>query len=502
MELTKAGGKRVISIFMLIMLNVSIMASLRSLPLVAEFGYSSIFFFFVVALAFLLPQALVAAELATGWPKSGGIYVWVREALGDKWGFFAIWIQWVHNVTWYPVILSFVATTLAYVFYPEAAHNPMYVFGVILVSFWVMTLFNFTGIKISGWFSTIGVIAGTILPGIFLIGLGLFWMMSGQPLQIEFTASALLPDLSRLDNIVFLGGLFLSFAGLEVSSGYAGEVKNPQKNFPISIILAAAITFFLFLLGSLSIAWVIPKEEINLASGLMSALQIFLDNYNLTWLLPILGLLLVFGAVGEVNAWIIGPVKALYSSSRHGNLPPIFQKLNKNQVPTNLLIFQGIIVSLSALMYLAMPSINSSFWILTALSAQIYLVMYVMMFISAIRLRYTRPHVPRAYQIPHPHKGIWLVSCIGIITSIFGIFLVLIPPAQLEQQNFLAYIGFLISGLVSMVALPLIIHAFKKPSWNPTYNKLLQNHNDDDDDLGNSSIDQKNSDKSHLSTPV
>ncbi|MBM3195010.1 MAG: amino acid permease, partial [Chlamydiae bacterium] len=194
---------------------------------------------------------------------------------------------------------------------------------------------------------------------------------------------------------------------------------------------------------------------------------IFLENYNLGWLLGLLGILLVAGAVGETNAWIIGPVKGLYTTSRHGNLPPIFQKLNKNEIPVNLLYFQAIVVTFAAFMYLLMPSISSAFWILTALSAQIYLVMYVMMFIAAIRLRYTRPNVPRAYQIPHPHKGMWLISSIGIITSIFGIFLVFIPPAQFKDESVLTYVSFLMTGLISMVALPLIIHAFKKPSWNP-----------------------------------
>ena len=87
MEVAKQSG-RVISMFVLVMLNVSIMASLRNLPLVAEYGYSAIFFFLIVGIAFLIPVSLVSAELATGWPKSGGIYIWVREAFGDFWGVF------------------------------------------------------------------------------------------------------------------------------------------------------------------------------------------------------------------------------------------------------------------------------------------------------------------------------------------------------------------------------------------------------------------------------
>lgn len=449
------------------MLNVSIMASLRNLPLVAEYGYSALFYFAIVGVLFLIPTALVSAELATGWPKSGGIYIWVREAFGDMWGFFAIWMQWVHNVTWYPAILAFVATTLGHVFYPPIANNPYFVLVLVLVSFWGMTILNLLGMRTSSLFSTVGVIGGTILPGIFLILLAVVWMFSGRPTQIHFTVQGVLPDLSRFENIVFLGGLFLAFAGMEVSAGYAGEVKNPQKNYPRSIILAAIITFFLFMLGALSIGIVIPKEKISLVSGLIEALNVFLAGFGLLWLLPVIGILLVLGAIAEVNSWLIGPVKALYTTTEHGNLPPIFQYTNSRGVPVNLLLFQAIIVTFSSFVFVLMPNLSGSYWILSALSTQIYLVMYIMMFLAAIRLRYSHPHIPRTYRIPHPHKGIWIVASIGVLTSLFAIVLIFFPPAQIQVGSLVFYESFLIIGLVVMIAVPLIIHAFKRAEWKP-----------------------------------
>lgn len=465
-EAAKKGPKRVISVFVLVMLNVSIMASLRNLPLVAEYGYSAIFYFLIVGLCFLIPSALVSAELATGWPKSGGIYIWVREAFGDRWGFFAIWMQWVHNVTWYPAILAFVATTLGYVFYPPLAENKYFVLAVILGGFWGMTLLNFLGIRTSSLFSTIGVISGTIVPGVLLILMAFAWLVVGFPTHIHFDLAGIMPDLTRIDNVVFLGGLFLAFAGLEVSSGYAGEVKDPQHNYPRSIIFAALITFFLFMLGSLAIGIVIPKENISLVSGLMEALTIFLDKFHVGWLLPVMGLLLIFGSVAEVNSWIIGPVKALYTTTVHGNLPPIFQVTNQQGVPVNLLLFQAIIVTISAFVFLFMPTLSSSYWILSVLSMQLYLIMYIMMFLAAIRLRYTRPDVPRAYSIPHPHKGMWIVALLGLITSLFAIFLVFIPPAQLHIGSLLFFESFLIIGLIVMTTIPLVISSLKKPKWD------------------------------------
>jgi len=459
--------RRVINVFVLVMLNVAIMASLRNLPLVATYGLEAVFFFAVVGICFLLPCALVAAELATGWPKQGGIYIWVREALGDRWGFFAVWMQWAHNAAWYPVILSFVATTLAYTFNPALAESKVFVLSIVLSSFWGMTFLNYLGIKTSSWFSTIGVILGTILPGLFIISLGFIWITQGRPTNIDFSFSALIPDLSRLEKVVFFAGMVLAFSGLEVSSGYANEVKNPKKNFPKSIIIAALITFSVFMLGSLAIGYVLPGEQIDLASGLMQAFRDFFAVYHLDWILPIMAILLVIGAVAETNAWIVGPAKGLYATTTHGNLPPMFHKVNKHGVPTTLLFFQAIIMSITSLVILQLPSISAAFWILSVMSAQIYLVMYALMFISAIRLRYLKPHVPRAYKVPFHSKqrGMWALASLGLVTCILVIFLGFIPPAQIDVGNLPFYESFLIIGLIVMGAIPLVIYQFRKPHW-------------------------------------
>ncbi len=457
--------KRVLTLFVLVLLNVSMMASLRNLPLVAEYGLGAVFYYLLVAVCFLIPSALVSAELATGWPKTGGVYIWVREGLGDRWGFMAIWMQWVHNVSWYPVILAFIATSLAYVFDPALADSKPFVLSVVLVGFWGMTLLNYLGIKTSSLFSAAGVVLGTIAPGILIIALGLIWWISGNPLQIPITTEALIPDVTNIGSIVFLTGLFLAFAGLEVSAAHAREVKDPQKNFPRSIILASIITFFLFMMGALAIAFVIPKEQISLAGGLMEAYKIFFAHWNLEWILPIMGILLIIGAAAEVNSWIAGPVKGLYATSIHGNLPLIFHKVNKHDTPVNLLLFQAIIVSIAACVILFMPTISSSYWILSALSAQTYLVMYILMFIAAIRLRYVKPHVPRSYRIPFKHKGIWLAGGIGTLASVFALLIAFVPPTQIQVGSVLFYDSFLIIGFVIMCGLPLAIHQCRKPSW-------------------------------------
>ncbi len=463
MEITPS--RRILSVFMLAMINVSIMASLRNFPLIAQFGLSAVFYFGIVAIFFLIPSAFVSAELATGWPKEGGIYIWVREAFGDRWGFFAIWMQWVHNVAWYPVILSFVGGAIAYIFDPLLAQNSLFIFAEILVSFWGMTLFNYTGIKLSGWFSTLGVILGTIIPGSIIIFLGFIWIITGRPIAVSTAAHAVLPSLSNLGDLVFLAGLFLSFSGMEVSAAYASDVEKPQRTFPRAILLAAIITFSLSLLGSMSVAIIIPKHEISLVSGVVEAFHLFFNAYHIPAFVPFMAGLLIIGAVAEVNSWIIGPVRGLHATSIHGNLPPLFQKVNRHNVPTTLLIFQALIVTITSLIFLYMPNVSTAFWILTVLSAQSYLIMYIILFLAGLKLRYTKPHVPRAYRVPYGAKGMWFFCTIAIFACIFAIVLGFVPPSDLPIGSLIVYDLILGISLLIMCGIPLWIYSRRTPEW-------------------------------------
>jgi amino acid transporter len=197
----------------------------------------------------------------------------------------------------------------------------------------------------------------------------------------------------------------------------------------------------------------------------MQAFSVFLDTFGLRWFVPVIAVLIFAGVLSQVSSWIVGPSKGLFATSRDGSLPPFFQKVNKNGVATNLLLVQGGIVTALSFMFLFMPNVNSSYWILTVLTIQLYLIMYVLMFAAALRLRYSRPEVKRAYRIPGGNPGMWLVAGIGILGAIFAIFIGFFPPAQIATGNIVFYEVFLVSGIIAMCLPPIIIHFVKKPEW-------------------------------------
>ena len=449
---------QVLSIFSLVMITVGSVDSIRNLPATALFGSSLIFFFTMAAIFFLIPTALVSAELSAAWPEQGGIYIWVKEAFGERFGFLAIWFQWIENVVWYPTILSFVAGSLGYLISPSLAHSKIFLIVVILCAFWGATILNLFGMKQSARFGNFCAVAGLLLPMTLIIALGTAWFVGGHHLQISFRPEALLPNLSNPQMWVALTGIMLSFCGMEIATVHAREVKNPQKAFPKALIISAVILLVTLIFGSLAIAIVLPQAQISLVAGIMQSFDLFFTNYHMHWILPIIAIMLVIGGMGGVSNWIVAPTKGLLVAAQDGHLPKHFSKENKHHAPVALLYYQAIIVTLILSVFFLMPSVNGSYWLLTALAAQLYMFMYLLMFSAGIYLRYKHPEKIRPFKV----RGIWVVAGAGILGSLLTVVIGFVPPSNINIGSTLHYELLLIVGLIIMTLPPFIIYHARK----------------------------------------
>lgn len=450
-----------LSVFTLAMINVIAVDNLRSLTAGAEYGFALVFFYALAALLFFIPTILVTAELATGWPNTGGVYVWVREAFGPRWGFLTIWLQWIYNVVWFPTIFAFIAGISAYLIYPQLANNKIYMLSVILIAFWSATLLNCLGIKISSWLSIIGAIVGTIIPMFLISALGFLWIYAGNPSQVHFSFNDLLPNLSHVHNLAFLTNILFGLMGMEMSAVHAGDVRNPQRDYPRALIYSSLIIIVTLVCSCLAITIVVPVKELSLVSGLIDAFKIFFHAYHMDWFLPVIAILIILGSLSGAAAWIMGPARGLLVASHDNDLPRFLEKHNKHQAPVGILLTQGLIVTLLCAVFLLMPTVNSSYWILSNLTAQLGLMFYILMFAAAIRLHYKCNHVKRAFKIPGGSLGIWLVCGTGIVTCLGAIILGFLPPTQISVGNIALYETMLILGIVLFSAPPFVLYAVK-----------------------------------------
>lgn len=455
-----------LSLLSIVFITIISVDSIRNLPATAIFG-SQIFIFFVGAcLLFLLPCAFISAELAAheSSKNEGGIYFWLKEAFGDNVAFIGIWFQWLENVIFYPAILSFVAGTLAYIIAPNnvtlLTNNKFYILSVIISIFWTLTLINMRGIKLTARISNLCTIFGLIIPMSIIIFLGLQWIWYDNPVQISFTASALLPDFSNQDLWVSLTGIILSFSGIEIATVYVRDIDQPKKKFPKALLIATIVIAVTMLLGSLAIAISVPNKEINLISGIMQALEVFFNKYNLVSFLPIMGIMVVIGGIGSVLNWIIAPTTGLHMAAMDGLMPAIFKKENKYKAPTPLLLLQAILTTVLTTIYLLLPSINSAYWLLTVLASQVYMFMYILMFLAAIKLRKTYKKSEHTFTIGKSHLSTYIVASIGITGCLIAIIVGFIPPESMEIGSNKYYELLLISGLVILSSPPFIINYF------------------------------------------
>lgn len=458
MNSTSQIKRQMLGVFSIAMITAVSVDSIRNLPATALFGSTLLFFFLIAAVFFLLPCALVSAELTSTSNQHGGVYVWVKNAFGKRAGFLAIWFQWVENVIWYPTILSFVAGTVGYLIAPSLINNKLFLVTIILCSFWGATFVNLLGIKSSARFSNFCALTGLLLPMGLIIILGLLWIFSGRPMQIHFTHASLLPHLNDPQIWVAMTGIIMSFCGMEIATVHGFDVKNPQSTYPKAMIIATLIILLTLLSGALSIAVVLPEKEISLVAGIMQAFNAFFSVYHMQWILPVIAAMLIVGGMGGVSNWIIAPIRGLLIAARDGNMPKHFHGENRFQAPKTLLLYQSVIVTLVTMVFLFMPSVNGSYWLLTALASQLYMMMYILMFASAIRLRYKNHNQVSGFRIPFGNWGIWIVCVAGILGSVGAFIIGFIPPSNINVGTVFHYELSLLIGLAVMSVPPFIMY--------------------------------------------
>jgi amino acid transporter len=427
----------------------------------AVYGLACVFLYAVPAIVFLLPTALVSAELASGW--RGGVYRWVSEALGPKLGLLAIWCQFAMTITYYPSLLAFVASTFAYVINPDLANSGVYTAVMIIGLYWTGVIVSSRGMKAVANLASSGLIIGTLIPGSVLVAMGLAYLFGGNPSAAPMDTNHILPAWAGISSLVLIVNNFLSYSGMEMNAVHVNDMRDPGHEFPRAMFLAMGLVLLIFILPALAIAWVVPAETISLTAGLMQAFDAFFAWFGVPWLTSVAGIMVLTASLGGMLAWLAGPSKGLLMIGRdEGYLPPWFQKLNRNGIQANILIAQGVVTSIIALLYAFIPNVSSAYWILSVMTTQVYLIMYLLMFAAAMRLRRDQPDHERGYRAPM----LSTLCVVGMVASAAAMIIGFVPPSQFGGGSPLLYALFIGGGLVLFgLLVPFLILRFQRPSW-------------------------------------
>lgn len=454
--------RQVLSVFSLIMITVGSVDNIRNLPSTALFGSQIIVFFFLGTLFFLLPTALISAELAANDEHQSGIYGWVKSVFGSRMGFIAVWLQWIENAVYYPGLMAYIAGTFAYLISPTLANNTTYLITFVIIVFWAITVINLYGLRSSAWFSNLCGIFGLLLPVSLIFIMGIIWFFSGRASHIHFSGHAVLPSFADWQMWVTITGVMLSLCGMEIATVHARETKNPQKAFPRALFVSVIIILITLIFGALTIAMVVPAQQLSLITGIMQSFDIFLVEFHAHWLLPIIGVTLLIGGLGGLNNWIIAPTKGLFIAGQEGHLPKFLLKENRFGAPSSLLIAQAIVVSIFMCVFLLMPTVNGSYWLVNVLAAQLYMLMYIIMFFAGIAFKLKTTKSSLIFQIPGGWVGTAIVSGLGIIGSIVTFIIGFVPPDSIKVGSVFRYDLLIVIGLAIATFFPCLSYLFTK----------------------------------------
>ncbi len=373
------------------------MASLQNYPL--------IFGLWGLGGLLALCGALCVAELAAALPEAGGEYVYLREAYGPMPAFLSGWTSFFLGFAAPLAVASHV--TAEYLLTPFGAgtgHQVRILAAVIIVA---ITLPNLFGHRLSAWTQNVttliklGLFVGLVALAALFGGGQLSHIVEGQPIgKVGLATTA-----SQLFYVMF------AYSGWNAACYLAGEVKNPGRILPRSLLVGTGSVVLLYLAINLVFAYAVSLADVGFENGKVHPTQVpqlAVANLLGSRASNVFSALLGLTFLATVNAFIITGPRVYYAMARNGLFPSIAAKISrKGQVP----IYAMILQSLCAIIILFAMKFDDLYQY-----ASVGLSLFAMFFIGAVYvLRWRRPELERPFRVP----GYPIVPAIFLAATLF-----------------------------------------------------------------------------------
>ncbi|AOS96405.1 putative glutamate/gamma-aminobutyrate antiporter [Microbulbifer aggregans] len=411
----------------MILFTVSAILLVDTLAATAAIGTSSIFWWLFLGLVFFVPFALVSAELGCAYPEKGGIYAWVRDAFGGRWGSRISWSYWVNVAIWMPAIFILFAGVARQLFWPEMGVAGQIGLGVALT--WIAVLANVVTLNVGKWVPNIGAIFKIIIFGAIIAGA--FFYAADNGLANPITLDSIKPTFAG--SLQYIPAIIYGMLGFELISASSEEMRNPQRDVPRSILVSGIIILTLYILGTTAILAAIPAQEIDLVEGLVDTLRLFFAQLPLgDTLVMLLGLAALYTFFSNGVTWAIGGNRAAAEAAEEGELPSAFAiKSRSRNTPVGAAVLMGLMSTLILVLYgLLVESNEDLFWSLFAFSGVIFLLPYVGMFLAFIKMRQIDGGRPRPFRVPGGDGVALALTGLCVAVLLGSIFLFVYTPGE------------------------------------------------------------------------
>lgn len=376
----------------LILVNISALFGIRWIAKSTSesfgLGVAAIPMWFIFALLFFVPQALICAELSSAYPSDGGMYVWVKKAFGEKWGFMVSWLNWTSKIFWYASFMTFFTVNIAYMIgRPEILENKYMTLAIAVVVFVSLSILSINGLAKVKILTGLGAF-GSMIPAIILILLAVISVvfMGNEPVS-TYTVSDLMPKMNA-NSFVAISAIIFGYTGGEVVANFVTEIENPRKNYPKAILLSAVLVGVIYVIGSIAITSLMPTSAIKASTGILDAINVGAKQLGIgSWLVQLVALGISISILGATIIYIASPIKMLFGSVPEGMFSEKFTKMNEVGIPKNAVYLQTAIVSLLLIATSLFPGVDTIYNILVTMTALTALFPYVILILAYIKIK-------------------------------------------------------------------------------------------------------------------
>ena len=443
--------KKVLGFWDLTLFSFCAIFGVEAIATSAAIGPSAISWWLICIVGYFLPFGLIAAELGSTYPEQGGIYIWIKRGLGNKWAARSTWYYWVALPLWVPAIYIAIAEIIGHMFFPNMSLWSQILIGIMMI--WMAVGINLCPLRVSKWVPNFGTITRLVVIIGMLVTAVIYFLKNGR-FANEINFANIMPDLNAA--IVFIPIIIYNLEGCELISAASGEMKNPARDIPKAVILSALAIASLYLITTFAVWVVIPIPEINVASGI---LQVFTITFSGHWMQQaitvVLGFLISATLFAEIVAWNLGENRTVAEAANNGELPKILGKMTKNMAPIGASIVSGIISTIVIIIYgFIAKNASELFWHVVSFSLVVGLFSYLMLFPSFIILRIKDKKINRPYRVPGPN---WFAILLAVIAEIFILIALLVLFIQPGHDFMRSALPIIIGVLVTVIAGEIII---------------------------------------------
>jgi amino acid transporter len=332
----------------------------------------------------------------------------------------------------------------------------VYVLPATLLALWLAVLLNIVGLRTGRWLQNVGAI-GTYLPGIVLVGLGVYAACTRPP-ATSMDLSSLVPDLANRTKLNLWASIAFAFAGLELCAVLGGEVKDPKRTLPRSILISAPLIAFLYIAGTASVLWLVPAGDVSIGSGFLQALQAGARDigFGVAWLPAAAAAVYVVGNVGGVGAWLTGPARVAFVIGLDRYFPPAFGRVHPRwHTPYVAILTQAVLATV--FLFLSVlgkgTTVERAYLIILDTMLLVYFIPYLYLYASFLVVRLREPAVAAGLLASRPAAA--AIGLCGLVFTLFAMGVAMVPPEHDQELLFLAKV---VGGAGFFVALGGLIY--------------------------------------------